>query len=184
MEPIYKKAQSIVGYSNTRSKYDFYTTPPYATEALLSVEKFEGNIWEPSCGNGAISKVLEFHNFSVISSDLIDRGYGIVNKDFLLENNIVDNIITNPPYSLAQKFVEHSLELAKYKIAFLLKLVFLEGERRKLMFQSTPLARIHVFSKRVTQLKDDLPQNNSGMMCFAWFVWDKAYFGKPTIDWI
>jgi hypothetical protein len=178
------RAQSIVGYSATREEHDFYTTPAYATEALLSVEHFTGNIWEPSCGNGAISKVLEKANFSVISTDLIDRGYGTSEKDFLLENIIVDNIITNPPYSLAQKFVEHSMDCYKNKVAFLLKLVFLEGEKRRKMFLSTPLARIHVFSKRVTQLKGDLPIKNSGMMCFAWFVWEKGYVGKPTVDWL
>lgn len=37
-----------------REKDDFYPTPPYGTEALLSVEKFNGAIWEPACGTGAI----------------------------------------------------------------------------------------------------------------------------------
>jgi len=42
-----------------RAAYEFYPTPPEATRALLSVECFEGDIWEPACGDGAISKVLE-----------------------------------------------------------------------------------------------------------------------------
>jgi hypothetical protein len=25
---------------------------------------------------------------------------------------------------------------------------------------------------------------NSGMISFAWFVWDKDYVGKPMINWI
>lgn len=34
-----------------RAPFEFYPTPPEATRALLSVEKFEGNIWEPACGD-------------------------------------------------------------------------------------------------------------------------------------
>jgi len=41
-----------------RAAFEFYPTPPEATRALLSVESFEGDIWEPACGDGAISKVL------------------------------------------------------------------------------------------------------------------------------
>jgi len=44
--------------------------------ALLSVETFEGSIWEPACGDGAISKVLLAAGFDVVSTDLIDRGFG------------------------------------------------------------------------------------------------------------
>lgn len=40
---------------------EFYPTPPEATRALLSVEHFDGDIWEPACGDGRIAKVLEDH---------------------------------------------------------------------------------------------------------------------------
>lgn len=42
-----------------RAAYEFYPTPPEATRALLSVESFDGAIWEPACGDGAISEVLK-----------------------------------------------------------------------------------------------------------------------------
>jgi hypothetical protein len=41
-----------------RAAHDFYPTPPEAVRALLSVESFEGSIWEPACGDGAISRTL------------------------------------------------------------------------------------------------------------------------------
>jgi len=59
-----------------RAAFEFYPTPPEATRALLSVETFEGSIWEPACGDGAISKVLTEAGYQVVSTDLIDRGYG------------------------------------------------------------------------------------------------------------
>jgi hypothetical protein len=59
-----------------RVPHDFYPTPPEAVRALLSVETFTGSVWEPACGDGAISKVLIEAGFEVVSTDLIDRGFG------------------------------------------------------------------------------------------------------------
>lgn len=82
-----------------RAAYEFYPTPPEAVRALLSVESFSGSIWEPACGDGAISKVLEAAGYQVISTDLIDRGYGAGGQDFLKSDRpLAKNIITNPPY--------------------------------------------------------------------------------------
>lgn len=36
--------------------YNFYPTPPPVTEALLEVEDFGSQVWEPACGDGAISE--------------------------------------------------------------------------------------------------------------------------------
>ncbi|PID44236.1 MAG: hypothetical protein CSB48_02440 [Proteobacteria bacterium] len=32
-----------------RAPFEFYPTPPEAVRALLSVEQFDGSIWEPAC---------------------------------------------------------------------------------------------------------------------------------------
>ena len=80
---------------------DFHETPRVAVEALLSVETFTGPIWEPACGAGAISEVLIEHGHDVISTDLVDRGYGTGRIDFLLEwQPRAPNVITNPPYQV------------------------------------------------------------------------------------
>jgi len=180
------KAQSIVGTSPGRNWHDFYPTPESATNALLSVETFPGTIWEPACGDGAISKVLERRGHIVRSSDLVDRGYGEVGIDFLMfpKSEVVDHIVTNPPYNLAQDFIETALLAATGKVAMLLKLSFLEGEKRRKMFQSTPLARVHVFSKRLTMTRNGEELRSGGMIAFAWFIWEHGYIHKPEIDWI
>ena len=47
----------------TRQKDDFYPTPLIAIEALLDHENFDGDIWEPACGDGAISAPVSlYHN--------------------------------------------------------------------------------------------------------------------------
>lgn len=82
-----------------RAAFEFYPTPPEATRALLSVETFEGSIWEPACGDGAISKVLTEAGYQVVSTDLIDRGYGAGGHNFLKSTEpLAKHIITNPPY--------------------------------------------------------------------------------------
>ncbi len=95
-----------------RHKDDFYATPPEATRALLSVETFKGLIWEPACGDGAISRVLQ-ERYPVVSTDLVDRGFGPSGQDFLMQTRVVDNIITNPPFKLATEFIRKSLDLAQ-----------------------------------------------------------------------
>lgn len=82
-----------------RAPFEFYPTPPEAVRALLSVERFDGTIWEPACGDGAISKVLIEAGFQVVSTDLIDRGFGRGGCDFLKSTRpLAKHIITNPPY--------------------------------------------------------------------------------------
>jgi hypothetical protein len=39
-------------------------------------ERFNGDIWEPACGDGAMSRELAAAGHTVISTDLVDRGYG------------------------------------------------------------------------------------------------------------
>ena len=170
-----------------RERDDFYPTPPIATLALLSVEPFVGSIWEPACGDGAISKVLEAAGYEVLSTDLINRGYGTPNRDFLLEYQTrADNIVTNPPFKFAEEFAEHALTRTTGKVAMLCRLGWLEGKARRRMFTETPLARVWVFSSRVPMLRGgtDAGKGGGGMIAFAWFVWDHAHTGAPTLGWL
>jgi hypothetical protein len=187
------RAQVIAGRSDvdgySRQKDDFYPTPSRAIESLLKVETFDGDIWEPACGDGAISNVLEAAGYRVVSSDLVDRGYGETGIDFLMEwQPRAANIITNPPFKLAVPFVRKSLELYSGKIAMLLKIAFLEGMERAELFASSPLARVHVFSQRLAFVPGGTSEahklDGGGMMAFAWFVWEHGYQGRPTIGWL
>lgn len=183
------KANGLTGHKNggEREKDDFYPTPPHATIALLERERFVGGIWEPACGDGAISKVLIERGFKVFSSDLYDRGYGKSGIDFITyePKHKVPNIITNPPYKLGQEFVEKALKVTKRKVAMLFKLNFLESERRYELFKNTPLKTVYVFSKRLNFYSGTLEKTaKSGVLAYAWYVWDYDYDGKPTLDWI
>jgi hypothetical protein len=180
---------SLVGTGKNpdgRPDTDFYSTPAWATEALLSRETFEGRILEPACGDGAMSKVLEPY-YNIHSFDKYDLGYG-ERQDFLTYGEEYWNaVITNPPYRHAQEFLERALFLTKPhrgKVALLLKLQFLEGQKRAKILKDSPLKTVYVFSKRLTFYRNNIPMQNGGMMAFAWYVWDWTHEGPPTLDWI
>jgi hypothetical protein len=174
--------------SAKRAQDDFYTTPAVAVERLLELEHFAGTTWEPACGTGSISKVLEsrFGGCRVYSSDLIGRGYGVGGRDFLQgePRGGFDNVITNPPFSLAQRFAERALKECSGKVALLLRLQFLEGSKRQAFFMSSPLARVWVFSGRISCHRGGDETLRGGMMAHAWFIWDKSHIGAPSIGWI
>jgi hypothetical protein len=151
------RALSIVGASRENGKReadDFYPTPAYVVEELLKREVFEGVTWECACGEGDISKVLISNGIETISTDLIDRGYGIP-ADFFTFDLKTSNIITNPPFKYAKEFVERAKLQTDGKIAMFLKTVFLEGASRYSMFNDSgyPLKVVYQFSKRVTLTK-------------------------------
>ncbi len=188
MEEI-KTATRLVGstVSTARKENDFYPTPSWATEALLERERFDGSIWEPACGDGAISKVLKLNGYSnITSSDIIDRGYSPYIWNFFETDISRDNIITNPPFSLCTEFIEKSKTSCNKKIAMFLKTTALEGGKRHKMWEDKefPFARMYQFVRRVSFGKDEGTHKGGGMMAFAWFVWDKDHKGAPTIHWI
>jgi hypothetical protein len=186
MSPRVKRAQSIVGTNNDggRPENDFYPTPPEGTLALLKVEKFGSVIWEPACGDGAMSKILGEHGYDVVSSDIEPRGWG-AQMDFLSCSSLAaSSIVTNPPFRIAKEFGEHALSLGCEKLALLCKLCFLEGQDRADWLATTPLARVWVFKKRLTLYRNGIKMKNSGMIAFAWFIWERGYSGRPMIGWV
>ena len=164
---------------------DFFPTPAWATHALIDNETFRGDIWEPACGNGAMSKVLEMTEQHVISSDLYDRGYGEAGIDFLDTKHVVENIVTNPPYNAAEAFVRSGVAQASQKFALLLRLAFLEGANRaNTIFSQSPPSRVWVFSERITFYPAGAIKQGSGTTAYAWFVWDKQAQNKTELQWL
>lgn len=164
---------------------DYFPTPEWATHALIDNEGFEGEIWEPACGDGAMSRVLERTGCPVHSTDLFDRGYGEAGVDFLRADHVSDNIVTNPPYNSAEAFVRAGLARSRRKMALLLRLAFVEGaNRQRTIFTKTPPTRVWVFSERITFYPAGAVQKGSGTTAYAWFVWDQQDPGKTEMKWL
>jgi hypothetical protein len=173
-----------------REQNDYYATEPKALELLLELENFSPYVWECACGDGCLSKVLEKAGHKVLSTDLIDRGYGMAGVDFLQCTEVFDgDIITNPPYKYAKEFVEKALELIPegYKVAMFLKVQFLEGKARRELFKKHPPKTIWVASSRLLCAKNGefqrMRDGGGSAVAYAWFIWEKGYRGKTIIDW-
>lgn len=161
---------------------DQYFTPLVAVKAILSREKLSGGVtWDPASGQGHIAKYIPSCKASDISRAPFI--YGEKGIDFFKCTHKVSNIITNPPYYVAEKFIRHSIGLATHKVIMLLRILFLESKSRYTLFTTIPPKIIYIFSGRIRMINID------GTMCgskvgYAWYVWDKSYVGKTMIDWI
>lgn len=187
-----KSVFRVIGASNhsltKREENDYYATDPKCVEDIVKLVDFNNHIWEPACGEGHLSKKLEELGYDVISSDLIDRGYGKTGIDFFkIKKSINRDIITNPPYKYATKWVYHSLSLLEEgnKLALLLKITFLEGKERYKLYKNTPPKYVYVYSSRQRCCKNgDFNLENSPAICYAWYIWEKGYKGDTIIKWI
>jgi len=181
-----------------RETNDFYATDPKALELFLEqIEndnlKLHKTIWECACGAGHLSKLLESKGYNVISTDLINRGYGEYGIDFLKSEYSEDyqnaDILTNPPYKFAQEFVNKAMEILSpdHYCIMILKIQFLEGQTRKKLFEKYPPQYVYVHSTRqlcVINGEFDKYRGKSPALCYAWFVWKKGYSGETIVRWI
>lgn len=188
-----KKVFTVLGSSNhvaeNREAFDYYATDPKAVEMLLELEQFAPVIWEPACGEGHISKVLQAHGYQVISTDLVYLGFGDPEPlDFLKEtlDGFEGDIITNPPYSTGLEFVQRALESVRPggKVAMFLKVQFLEGQKRGAFFKDTPPRTVYISRSRLSCAKNgDFERFPDSAIAYAWYVWEKGFTGDPVIKW-
>lgn len=172
--------------SEARAENDFYATEPKAIEELMKIEKLAYDIWEPACGMGHLAKPLIREGYEVRCTDLIDRGFGEGGVDFLWTFDDWDgDIITNPPYKLAEEFIRHGLEIIPegYKLCLFLKLTFLEGKRRQELFKKYPPKTVWVSSGRIKCGTNGNFDGCSSMMAQAWYIWEKGYKGPTILRW-
>jgi len=181
--------------THTRPEDDDYVTPREATRALLSVEAFGGEIWEPCAGGGEMADTLRGCGYAkdVFASTLFGDPLGLPKYDVLggwdfLNTGGVEfpNIITNPPYKIAEKIIEHALSLGPVKAAFLLRVEWLCGQRRyKNFFKDNPPTRVHLFSNRLIMYpRNWTGKRPSGKTYHGWFVWERHRTESTTISWL
>jgi len=181
----------VMGASNhcdeERAANDYYGTNPESTKALLRVETFDHNIWEPAAGHHLIANVLKDAGYNVKTTDLVNYGFGDEQLNFLECQDVFDgDIVTNPPYGISTEFAIKALELVKprHKVAMFLRTLFLEGTKRyETLFKLNPPKVVYVFSNRqVSDKNDDF--NKGSAVSYSWVVWEKGYQGDPIIKWI
>ena len=123
---------------------------------------------------------------SGISSQIVDGfnkyDYNIVpsnNKDFFScsPDDVCDGIITNPPYSIKDNFIEHCYALGK-PFALFLPVASFQGGRRGQMFMDYGMSAL-VYNYRV-----DFTGGGSPPFGNAWFMWGFDTMPVNTIKWV
>lgn len=105
---------------------DLFQTPRYAVELLIPFIPKNAIIWEPAAGELRISRILQSLGYKVVSSDIQEPTKHRQQIDFLnstksfVEDNKIDTIITNPPFSLKFDFITKALELDVKNFGFLI----------------------------------------------------------------
>jgi hypothetical protein len=186
--PMLDHSCQVQRHALSERRDDLYETPPVAIEALLRHERLPHRLWDPCCGPGNIVNVLRAAGHEVLASDLVDYGdpTHFYRRDFLMERKAPDGcegVVMNPPLKLAEEFIAHALDLSPLVIA-LLRLAFMQSERRTRILEGRGLARIHQFRKRLPMMHRagwEGSKANSGM-AFCWMIWDRSHAGPTTID--
>lgn len=158
---------------NTKSSNDFQT-PPNTLNPLYPYLNKEWTIWECASGKGNLSNALINKGFAVCATDK--------EFDFLKRKpDVFDCIITNPPFSLKQEFLQRAYELGK-PFAFLLPLTTFETAKRQELFSKYGLEVIF-FDRRINFETPNKVAKSSSWFATAWFTYglnlpDKMNFVK------
>ncbi len=172
---------------------DDFPTPPWATRALCEWLMLNGanNIdhltcREPAANRGHMVAPLREYFATVEASDIHDYGAGFPARDYLFGEapEPVDWTITNPPFRLAEQFIDRGLATSRYGIAIIVRAAFLEGVGRfERLYAVTPPSHVLQFSERVVMHKGRLAPEGSTATAYAWLVW-MPYSRGTELSWI
>jgi hypothetical protein len=174
---------------------DDFPTPPWATRALCEWVKDMGydlgsmTCREPAANRGHMVKPLREYFAEVQASDIHDYGAGFPVADYLEDPTgmgVVGWTITNPPFRLAQQFIQQARNTSRHGVAVIVRTAFLQSAGRfNALFRDAPPSDILQFTERVVMHKGKLSAKGSTATAYCWLVWrNNARGGRPAFDWI
>lgn len=187
---------------------DYYPTPPFATRALLEffAEQLgaplsELTAWEPACGEMHMVRPMREAFAAVRASDVHRYGDDHELIDFTITGATepaVDILMSNPPFRLAQAFIETGLKVARRAVAMLVRSAFLEGQdRHSKLWTAQPPSFVLQFVERVVMLEGRLVRAGSvdpfaeepgtkasSATAYCWLVWVIGDAAETRLRWI
>lgn len=184
---------SATNRGSKRIEADFYATPFSAIIPLLENYTIADEldlILEPSAGNGAIIDALRafgyknhIHAIEIRKEEkenLMRNATTVSIENFLDADPIItfDVIIGNPPFSLAQEFIDKSLSLLNPggKLIFLLRTNFLESKKRFEWWQDKLPTKLFVLSSRPS-----FTGKGTDATSYSWFIWEKSKYSGQMV---
>ena len=172
---------SATGRGAERREADYYPTPAWCVLRLLDHVELPGRVWlEPSAGEGHIIRAVTSVRTDVLwTACELREGCGAPLRslripvqigDFLAIENTAkvptyDAALGNPPFALAQEFIERSLEWAQ-EVIFLLRLSFLESQKREAFFGRVGVPDVFVLPERPS-----FTGEGTDSCAYAWMRW-------------
>lgn len=168
---------------------DWYVEPRWVSRRLFQLEVFPGGVWDPACGGLNIITEAQESGLETFASDKVERAPGVLKMDFFaFDVAQKPNIVSNPPFALAEDFVQHALDMDPYKVAMLLPSNWVQGDKRSRWLQQTPLKTVYFITPRPSMPPGDALQAGvkagSGTTDYAWFVWERGHRYAPTVSWL
>jgi hypothetical protein len=168
---------------------DDFPTPPWATRALCEWLAANGedlgsqSCREPAANRGFMVRPLLEHFGAVLASDVHDYGVGYPVRDYLfgLDSGFsrTDWTISNPPFRLAEQFIDRALALSRRGVAVILRSAFLEGKaRHESLFSSRPPTDVLQYAERVPMVKGRCDPKATTATAYVWLVWRKEAMGQ------
>lgn len=154
-----------------RNERDFYATPKSAFEPLLPyIKAVDKVVWEPACGDLRLIKWMRDYGIQAYGSDIALPSDG---EDFLKSDGYQDEcIVTNPPYSLAFEFCQHSVAMSEH-VFLLLRLNFLASQKRREWFKAHEPSALFILSERPSFTGN----GKTDATDYAWFYWGWVWTG-------
>ena len=136
-----------------RNHSDELYTPDTALDILLPYLPKDKTVFECAVGTGKLKDKMERDGYEVVTSD-----------DFFNEYPEYDILVTNPPFSLKDSFLEEAYKRGK-PFAILLPITALEGLKRQRMY------REHGIEILFPLRRTDFNGKGSPWFYTAWFCW-------------
>lgn len=183
---------------------ELFRTPRYAFEPLFdySPEWFQGSLIDPSAGDGRmVALAVERGNTSPhLLGDIAEVERGRWDEDphlvgvdqfvgcYLTQYSAdrrFDTLITNPPFTKAQAFVDKARTHVDGHICILQSVAWMGTQKRsRWLKDGSGLRWVLNLARRPRWEFDDGKHGASNIWDFAWYVFEPGYTGRPEVDWL
>lgn len=163
---------------------EHFETPEWAARAILKKEILTSHVLDPCCGTGILAETALREGYHVTASDIQEWGYKAQSytDDFLTTEAYYTKypftVFMNPPFSLAEQFVEKSFDLGARKIVCFQRLAWWESKKRREFWAKNPPNRIYICGDRADCWRHDIPKDQRGSStptAHAWFVFEPGH---------
>lgn len=174
---------SSTNRAHGRGGADFYRTPQWAIDVLLERVALKSPVLDPGCGDGAILEGLREAGHGPLVGVELDperaaAAAAVVETGRVVCDDLFDvdlgsgwrapaSAVSNPPYNIAQPFIERTLTLCQpgARCFFLLRLAFLSGQKRCASGLFDQLVAVYVLPRRPSFVASGSGDSTD----YAWF---------------